>query len=64
LDRASASIRHLHFADIRSFLTSADALVLNQTRVMPARLKGRRADSGGARRRPLVVALSAPPRRA
>ena len=47
LDRASASIRHLHFADIRSFLTAADVLVVNQTRVMPARLKGRRAGSGG-----------------
>jgi len=47
LNRADSSIQHHHFRDIRTFLGPTDALVVNQTKVMPARLKGRRTDSGG-----------------
>ncbi len=47
LNRADSSIQHYYFRDIGSFLRPADILVVNQTKVMPARLKGRRTDSGG-----------------
>ena len=47
LNRADASIQHLSFADLPSLLTPRDALALNQTKVVPARLKGRRLGSVG-----------------
>jgi S-adenosylmethionine:tRNA ribosyltransferase-isomerase len=37
LDRAAATIRHWSFADLASFLREGDLLVLNDTRVVPAR---------------------------
>ncbi|MET0397535.1 MAG: S-adenosylmethionine:tRNA ribosyltransferase-isomerase, partial [Longimicrobiaceae bacterium] len=46
LDRASGGTRHLHFADLAELVPPGDALVLNETRVFPARLLGTRA--GGA----------------
>jgi S-adenosylmethionine:tRNA ribosyltransferase-isomerase len=46
LDRASGGTRHLHFADLAELVPAGDALVLNETRVFPARLLGTRA--GGA----------------
>ena len=39
--------RHAHFADLPDFLTAGDLLVVNDTRVIPARLFGRRVDTGG-----------------
>ncbi|MEA5013524.1 MAG: tRNA preQ1(34) S-adenosylmethionine ribosyltransferase-isomerase QueA [Candidatus Limiplasma sp.] len=39
-DRAGRSIRHLHFYDLPRFLRPGDALVINQTKVIPARLLG------------------------
>lgn len=41
VDRADGSIQHRTFADLTAFLGPRDALTLNQTRVVPARLKGR-----------------------
>lgn len=41
-------IVHAAFADLPDFLESGDLLVVNDTRVIPARLFGRRADSGGS----------------
>ena len=47
LDRATDSVQHLTFRDIIGQLSSRDALVLNQTRVMSARLTGYKRDTGG-----------------
>jgi len=44
-DRADRSIRHLHFYDLPSFLRQGDALVLNETKVIPARLLGIKEDT-------------------
>lgn len=46
LDRRQGSIGHKHFCDIISFLRSGDLLVLNDTKVLPARLLGRRRTGG------------------
>ena len=45
-DRADQSIRHLHFYDLPSLLHAGDALVLNETKVIPARLLGVKESSG------------------
>ncbi len=47
LDRESGALGHHHFYELPDFLRSGDCLVLNDSRVLPARLLGRRA-SGGA----------------
>lgn len=47
LDRGSGSISHHIFRDLTRFLSPGDALVLNQTRVIPARLPARKIPSGG-----------------
>ncbi|MBN8236754.1 tRNA preQ1(34) S-adenosylmethionine ribosyltransferase-isomerase QueA [Halobacillus kuroshimensis] len=46
-DRSTENIEHKHFADITEDLNSGDCLVLNDTRVLPARLFGAKEDSGG-----------------
>jgi len=48
LDRASGQIDHRTFADLPEYLRSGDLLVVNETRVLPARLPGVKDDSGGA----------------
>ncbi len=45
-DRKDKSIRHKHFYDLPDLLTPGDALVLNETRVLPARLLGEKEDTG------------------
>lgn len=45
--RDSGRIEHRIFADIGEFLQPGDLLVMNQTRVIPARLFGRKAGTGG-----------------
>jgi S-adenosylmethionine:tRNA ribosyltransferase-isomerase len=45
--RASAAIEHHHFHDLPNILANGDLLVLNDTRVLPARLVGRRARTNG-----------------
>ncbi len=47
LDRASGSVEHFRFKDIARLLRPNDVLVMNNTRVIPARLAGRKAASGG-----------------
>jgi len=47
LDRSSGQISHRSFQDLPQFLHSGDCLVLNDTQVLPARLYGTRADTGG-----------------
>jgi S-adenosylmethionine:tRNA ribosyltransferase-isomerase len=47
LHRERGSIDHRHFSDLPQLLRSGDRLVLNDTRVLPARLYGRRARTGG-----------------
>ena len=48
LDRASGAIAHHTFADLPDLLTPGDLLVVNDTRVFPARLIGHRLPGGGA----------------
>ncbi|MCY3553788.1 MAG: tRNA preQ1(34) S-adenosylmethionine ribosyltransferase-isomerase QueA [Gemmatimonadetes bacterium] len=45
--RLTGEIEHRNFRDIVDYLAPADTLVLNRTRVMPARLRGVRPDTGG-----------------
>lgn len=47
LDKVTGEIGHRHFYELPSLLTAGDCLVLNDSRVLPARLIGRR-ESGGA----------------
>lgn len=47
LKRESGKLQHRVFRDIVDFLRPGDLLVLNDTRVIPARLFGRREDTGG-----------------
>ncbi|HEX6590214.1 MAG TPA: tRNA preQ1(34) S-adenosylmethionine ribosyltransferase-isomerase QueA [Longimicrobiales bacterium] len=42
LERATGRTRHLRFAELPSLVAAGDALVLNETRVFPARLLGRK----------------------
>ena len=46
LDRATGAIRHSRFSGIREYLRPGDLMVFNRSRVIPARLYGRR-ESGG-----------------
>ena len=48
VDRASGSIAHRSFAELPSLLRPGDVLVVNDTRVFPARLIGTRLPGGGA----------------
>ncbi len=47
LDPERKTVRHEHFYDLGKFLEPGDALIFNDTRVIPARLIGRREKSGG-----------------
>ncbi len=47
LCRESGEIYHKHFYDILQYLKSGDCLVMNNTRVIPARLYGNKEGSGG-----------------
>lgn len=46
LDRNTGTLEHRHFSDIGDYLEPGDLLVANETRVMPARLLGRKRPSG------------------
>ncbi len=47
LDRESGEIDHKLFKDVADYFTEGDCLVLNNTRVIPARLLGQKEGSGG-----------------
>ena len=46
LDRESGEIEHRHFYDLPEYLNAGDCLVLNDSRVLPARLMGNRLTGG------------------
>ena len=46
LDRQSGEVEHKHFYDLFDYLKEGDCLVLNDTRVLPARIFGTRTDTG------------------
>lgn len=48
LDRRTGAITHYWFSDLPSLLDAGDSVVVNDTRVFPARLIGRRLPGGGA----------------
>lgn len=48
LDRATGETGHHHFYDLPDFLCPGDCLILNDSRVLPARLLGQRLPGGGA----------------
>ncbi len=45
--RSTGQLEHRIFRDIGQYLLPGDLLVMNQTRVIPARLFGRKAETGG-----------------
>lgn len=48
LDRKTGNIEHKIFEDILDYLNPGDCLVVNNTKVIPARLYGTRVDTGAA----------------
>jgi S-adenosylmethionine:tRNA ribosyltransferase-isomerase len=48
LDKETGETGHLHFYDLPGLLRPGDCLVLNDSRVLPARLLGHREPTGGA----------------
>ena len=48
LDRRTGAVNHTHIAALPDLLRAGDLVVVNDTRVFPARLIGRRVPSGGA----------------
>ena len=47
LERATGSIQHRRFTQVLEYLRPGDVLVFNQSRVIPARIRGRRQGTGG-----------------
>jgi S-adenosylmethionine:tRNA ribosyltransferase-isomerase len=47
LDRSNATIKHRAFPDLLEYLKPGDALVLNDSKVIPARLRGTNRDTAG-----------------
>lgn len=45
--RATGTLQHKHFRDLPDLLSPGDLLVLNDTRVLPARILGKREKTGG-----------------
>ena len=45
LDRKDNTIEHKHFYDVIDYLNPGDCLVINDTRVLPARLMGVKEDT-------------------
>nr|WP_143180274.1 tRNA preQ1(34) S-adenosylmethionine ribosyltransferase-isomerase QueA [Exiguobacterium profundum] len=47
LDRETGDIEHRHFRNVLDYLNEGDALVVNDSRVLPARLFGAKQETGG-----------------
>jgi len=47
LDKNTGRVAHQHFYDLPSYVKAGDTLVFNDTRVIPARLIGVKAETGG-----------------
>ena len=56
MGRESGELADKHFYDLLDFLKEGDCLILNDSRVLPARIYGQRADTGS----PLEVLLLTP----
>lgn len=48
LDRQSGQVDHRVFSDLPEYLRTGDLLIVNETRVLPARLHGAKDETGGA----------------
>ena len=48
LSKADGSVEHHHFYELVDYLKEGDCLILNDSRVLPARLLGQRLPGGGA----------------
>ena len=48
LDKKTGAVAHRRFTDITEYLNEGDCLVLNNTKVIPARLMGTKAETGAA----------------
>ena len=48
LERDTGKVEHHHFYDLLDYLKEGDCLILNNSRVLPARLLGQRLPGGGA----------------
>ena len=48
LDKTTGAVEHRHFYDLPEYLHPGDCLILNNSRVLPARLLGHREPTGGA----------------
>lgn len=48
LDKKTGEIEHKYFYDIKEYLRPGDCLVINNTKVIPARLYGTKEDTGAA----------------
>ena len=48
MDGETGALSHLHFYDLPTLLRPGDALILNDSRVLPARLYGQKEGTGGA----------------
>ncbi len=48
LDRKSGRVKHGQFVDLKGYLHSGDCLVINDTKVIPARLYGKKTDTGAS----------------
>ena len=57
LDRATGAITHRQFSDLPSLVAAEDVLVLNTSRVIPARLRGTRDVGGGTSRAAAEILL-------
>ena len=47
VDRKTGELEHKHFYDIVDMLDSNDVLVMNDTKVLPSRIYGKKVDTGG-----------------
>ena len=47
VDRARGTIDHAHIRDLPDFIRRGDRVVLNDTKVVPAQLRGKRVETGG-----------------
>ncbi len=47
LDRETGDLQHRYFKDVIEFISPGDCIVLNNSKVFPARLLGRKRDTGG-----------------
>ena len=48
LPKEEGALAHRHFYDLTEYLREGDCLILNDSRVLPARLLGQRLPGGGA----------------